>query len=560
MNDGRYISEGKVISKEELTIPSCRQACPIGIDIPRYIRYISQGKLDEAVAVIREKTPLSLVCGYVCHHPCEERCGRVQFDEPIAIRALKRFAVEKASERWEQRVEVAPATGKDIAVVGSGTAGLTAAYYLAKRGHKVTIFDALPEPGGMIRVGIPEYQLPRKVLDREINDIEAVGVSIKRNSRVESLDELFKQGYNAIFLATGTHQDLKLGVEGEDRPGVIGALSFLRKVNLEKARSSEEANIGNKVIVIGGGNTAIDAARAALRFGTEVHMVCLEPQGEMPAFPWEIEAALDEGVILIPSYGVKRILTEGRVTGVELMECASVFDAKGRFSPSFREDKTMTIEGDTVLVAIGQKAEIPPRFDLSLRERDLIEVEPETLATSKEGVFAGGDAVLGPASLVEAIAHGRQAAISIDRYLGGSGIIDETLIPPEKEVAIPQVEVEKKPRTEMLFLPLEERRRSFAAVELGFTEKTAVEEAKRCLSCDIRQFEVEVDSEACKECRYCEGACNLDVFSLGETFNRKGYRPMEVIDTQNCVGCGLCFYRCPDFCLNIREVTGGVKV
>jgi len=327
----------------------CKGACPGGIDVPRYVRFIGEGKFGEALAVIREKIPFPSVCGYVCHHPCEAKCNRGQYEEPIAIRDLKRFAAEHGNGLWRHYSRVAPSTGNRVAIIGSGPAGLTAGYYLAKQGHEVTVFEELPEPGGIMRVGISEYRLPREVLNAEIKVIEEVGVDIKTNIRIESPDKLFEQGYNAVFMSIGTHQVASMGVEGKDSPEPIGGTDF---------------------------NT-----------------------------------------------------------------------------------------------------------------------DPDTLATSREGIFTGSDAITGPALVIEAIASGRKAATSIDKYLGGNGQIEETLAPPEEAVpplSLAELQNErhmplkwKRPRQKISKLPDNERLGSFAEVELGFSEEAAIKEARRCMSCDL---------------------------------------------------------------------------
>jgi NADPH-dependent glutamate synthase beta subunit-like oxidoreductase len=527
----------------------CTEACPAGVDVPRYIRFLSEGKFGDALAVNLEKIPFPWICGYVCHHPCESKCARIQYDEAIAIRALKRAAADRARDSRSWRAGKAQATGKSVAVVGSGPAGLTAAYYLAKSGHQVTVFEALPRAGGMMRLGIPKFELPTEVLEREIEEIKALGVDIRTDSRVESLEWLFQEGYQAVFVATGAHREPQLGIEGEDGPGVMNGVSFLAAV-----ASGGQVSVGDSVVVIGGGNTAVDAARTARRLGAEVRMICLESRREMPAFPWEVGKALEEGITLACSEGPKKILRDdGRVVGVVLKECASVFDSQGRFHPVFREDKVRVVPATAVIRAIGQVPEIPPGFALAADEKRRVRPDPTTLATERPGVFAGGDVVLGPASIVDAIAHGRRVAISIDRYLGGNGRIDETLASAEEAVRLPKVVPKGKARPEMPRLPLPERLAGFAAVELGFPDEVAVEEARRCLGCDVRRFQVEVDAEACKACGYCMEVCGLGVFSRAGSFNRRGYRPVRVVMTERCVGCMRCFYVCPDFAIEIKE-------
>jgi NADH-quinone oxidoreductase subunit F len=308
----------------------CNHTCPAGMDAPRYVRLIGEGRFAEAAAVIREKAPLPAVLAHVCFHPCEAKCRRGQVDEPITIRALKRFAMEHDTGIWRTETKIAPSTQRRVAIVGSGPAGLTAAYYLVRAGHSVTVFEALPEAGGMMRVGIPDYRLPPAVLDKEIEEITALGVDLKMNTKIESVEKLFAEGFEAVFLAIGAHAGVKLGVEGEDIPGVIECVSFLREVNLGK-----EVKLGDRVTVVGGGNAAIDAARTALRLGVkEVTILYRRTQAEMPASPEEVEGALEEGVKIFFLAAPSRITRDnGRVN----MECVRMelgkVDASGRRRP-----------------------------------------------------------------------------------------------------------------------------------------------------------------------------------------------------------------------------------
>jgi len=471
---------------KELVKSPCQNACPAGINIPRYIRLIGEGKYGEAVAVIREKVPFPAVLGYVCVHYCEAKCRRGQLEQAIAIKELKRFAADHDDGLWKQKVKVLPPTGKKVAIVGSGPAGLTAGYYLARLGHKVTVFEALPVAGGMMRVGIPRYRLPAEVLDNEIKEIENAGVEIKLNSWVESLDELFEQGYEAIFVGMGAHRGIEMGIEGETTAGIIDGVDFLRKVNL-----GEKIEVGQKVAVIGGGNVAIDAARTALRLGAkEVTILYRRTRAEMPASDEEIEEALEEGVnIVYLAAPVRAMSLDGRLKVESIRMQLGKVDASGRRRPVPIEGSEFADVYDTMIKAIGQESVLPDKFGLSAGRGGRVKVDPDTLATSMEGVYAGGDVVTGPASVIEAIAAGRQAAISIDKYLGGEGNIDEVLAPPEEEVSafdIEEVEGEKY-RPPLKMLPLAERVTCFAKVVLGFDEEKAIEETKRCLRCDLEE-------------------------------------------------------------------------
>jgi len=468
-----------------LVAAPCSHTCPAGVDVPRYVRFIGNGRFAEAVAVVREKIPFPSVCGYICTHPCEAKCRRGQLDEAIAIRALKRFATEHDNGLWKQNSRVAPATNKRVAIVGSGPAGLTAAYYLAKLGHSVTVFEALPEPGGMMRVGIPDYRLPKDVLRAEIEEIRSVGVEIRTNTRVDSPQGLLEQGYDAVFLAIGAHQAVRLGIEGEDSPKVKEGLSFLRDVGLGR-----EVELGSRVAVIGGGNVAIDSARTALRLGAkEVTIVYRRTRAEMPASPEEIDGALAEGVNIHFLAAPVRIISRNKGLRLECIRMKlGAVDASGRQGVEPIEGSEFTMGFNTVIAAIGQRPELPALIGLATGRGNTIQVDPDSLATGKEGIFAGGDVVSGPATVIEAIADGRQVAISIDRYLGGSGVIDETLAPPEGEVA-PVEEAEEKRRLPIPALPLEQRHNSFAEVELSLDDGMAIEEARRCLRCDLEEKE-----------------------------------------------------------------------
>jgi len=471
---------------DEAGAASCTYACPAGIDVPRYVRLVSQRRFSEAAAVVREKVPFPGVLGQVCPHPCEEKCLRSQLNEPVSISALKRVAAERDTQFWRTTSKVAKPTGKRVAVVGSGPAGLTAGYYLAKLGHAVTVFETLPKAGGMMQVGIPEYRLPRSVLIPEMEEIKRVGVEIKTNSKVERMADLLKEGYDAVLLAVGTHKALKLDVSGNRSKEVIEAISLLRDVNLGK-----KVNLHGKVGVIGGGSVAVDAARASLRLGVkEVQLVCLESREEMPAYEEEIQQAVEEGVILNCSWGVKRIVGDGKkVTGIDCIRCLSVFDDNGKFNPTFDETKQRSFELDTLIVAIGQSPDLSllgQGSKVQSTAAGTIKVE-DNLATNMDGVFAAGDAVNGPSSVIEAIAMGRKAASSMDKYLGGEGIISEKLVEVEEVSPClgPWRGFADLSRVPMPCLPVTERM-DFGQVETGFTEQVAVEEANRCLQCQLR--------------------------------------------------------------------------
>lgn len=465
----------------------CKSTCPAEIDVPRYVRFIKDGDYPAAAAVIREKVPFPWVLGYVCDHPCETECRRGEINDPISIRELKRFAAEHDDgSLWREKAAPKDPTEKRVAVVGSGPAGLTAAYCLRLQGHDVTVFESLPQAGGMLRYGIPEYRLPRHVIDSEIRVVEEAGVDIRTGAPVESLDSLLEEGYEGIVVAVGAHKGQKLRIPGANGAGTLVSTEFLRDVNL-----GNEVEVGRRVVVLGGGNVAFDCARAARRLGAEqVYMACLECREEMPASEDEIREGEEEGVVIRPSHTSTRILNEdGKVTGVEFLDVeACAFDEEGIPQIDVVEGSMHQLEADTVIFAIGQRPEIPEGFDLDKTDRGLVELDPFTSATSREGVFAAGDAVSGTASVIKAIASGRKAAIALDKHLGGSGRIDRKLAP---QVELPTC-LGSDPgfaalsRTADRCLLPEERVDSFCEVVRSMEEADAGEESARCLQCDLR--------------------------------------------------------------------------
>lgn len=477
------IKEG-IIRKAAL-VP-CSTTCPAGIDIPRYIRLIREGKPSEAAAVIREKVPFPMSLGYICNHLCESSCRREAVNEPIAIRDLKRYAAENDDKQWKKYSRILPVTGQRIAVIGAGPTGLTAAYYLSKQGHKVTIFEALPFAGGMLRYGIPEYRLPSGVVAEEIKEIESVGVEIKTNTRVDSLDKLFEEGYSAVLVAIGTQQGVKLPIPGNELDGVWVNISFLRE-----ARLGNTPKVGKRVVVLGGGNVAVDCARVARRLGAEeVHLACLEARDKMPASSEELQQAEEEGITLHPLQTFVEITGEqGRVTGVECLDVESCeFDEEKRAQINVCEGSEHRLPADTVIFSVGQRPEKVDQFGLDLGRGSTIQVDQASLLTSRVGVFAAGDAVTGTVSVIESIAAGRKAASAIDKYLGGDGIIDETLAP----LAEPSAWLGKeegfayKNRCKLLCKPADQRVGNFDEVEHGYDKETALKESERCLQCDLR--------------------------------------------------------------------------
>ena len=545
----------KCIERKDFIIPRCTEACPAGVDVPRYIRAVKNHKYDEAVAVLREKLPLPTVCADACFAPCEDVCAYKQFGDPIAIRAIKRAAVDKGGDSWKKRKKVANKTGKKVGIVGAGPGGLTAAYYLAGKGHEVTIFDSFPKPGGTMRYGIPNYRLPEERLDKDIDDILELGVTFKGNTIIGkdlTLDQL-KGDFDAVFVASGANGSAKISLEGSEKEGVLWGWDFLRDIGMGKS-----FDFKGDVIVVGGGNVAIDVALTAKRMGAEnVHLFCLEKREEMPAHEWEIARAEEEGVLVNNSWGPKKVLGEEKATGLGLIKCTSVFDNEGNFNPSYDEEITYKMDANHIILAIGQTADLG--FVEGLKNINTsggrIAVAETDLATDQEGIFAGGDVVSGPDTIIGAMAHGRKAATAIDQYLGGDGNIDEVLAAPEDEVVLPEFVTEVKPGVDMAILRPWERIVGFEQVELGLTDDQVTAESSRCLDCDARKFEVILNVEYCKECGYCAEVCGVDTFGPAEFFNAKGYRPEEVKTSDWCVGCFKCYFACPDFAIDIIEIT-----
>ncbi len=477
--------------KEAEDLVPCKEACPAHMDVPSYLRLIAAGKRDEANAVIREKVPFPGILGRVCIHPREEKCRRGEVNEPIAICALKRFAADGEQGLWKRNTRIEGNTGKKVAVVGSGPAGLTAAFYLRKKGHAVTVFEARSKAGGMMRYGIPGYRLPDDLLDKEISDILALGVEFRPNQALGknfTIEQLRGQGYDAVFLGLGAQLSRRIPLEGADSPGVLWGVDFLSRV-----AEGEKIRLKDRVIVIGGGNVAVDLALTAMRCGArDVTMVCLESREQMPAHEWEIEGALAEGVKLIPSWGPHKVIRDnGRVTGMEIIHCVSVFDDQCVFNPRFDETKK-TIEGDQVILAIGQASDLSflGTGSAIAAKRGVIVVDEATLETGMSGVYAGGDIAAAPSAIIHAIAAGRKAASSIDKALGGTGDIEEVLL----ETGAPSQYLGRDEgfaawaRVKVPELDLKVRHLEFQEVSLGYGDGEAVAEAKRCLQCDLRLY------------------------------------------------------------------------
>jgi NADH-quinone oxidoreductase subunit F len=493
---------------QNLVYSPCQNECPAGLNVPAYVSFIGEGRFEEALAVILDRNPFPSVCGRVCDHPCEAKCRRSQIDDPVSIRELKRFAADYMAAEGipsaiydRLRVETEGQKPK-VAIVGSGPAGLSCAYFLARLGYRPTVFEKLPVAGGMLAVGIPEYRLPKDVLNREIEFIEKMGVGIRTGVSIGedvTIPELYQQGYEAIFIGVGAHHGRKLNIPGEDL-GIVDAVDFLREVNL----NGGQARVGNRVAVLGGGNAAIDAARTVLRLGAdEVTIVYRRTRNEMPAQRSEIEDAVAEGVKLeLLATPAQAISQKGAIKGLECLRmCLREFDRSGRRRPEPVEDSRFCLDVDMVISAIGQTPDttsLSNGLGLELNRNGTIKVDKDGHTTVPH-IFAGGDAVTGPATVIWAIAAGEQAAVAIDQYLSK----DKSKVYPWRETKSPDTpfdpEAEPVPygRLETTKLAPDERRCSFAEVEAVCTKEAAVHEALRCLRCDYREEEAaEVLAEA----------------------------------------------------------------
>ncbi len=538
----------------------CMMACPAQTNAGRYVALIAEDKFEEAYRVARDPNPMASVCGRVCAHPCETACRRGQIDKPIAIRALKRFLTERYGPESRHPLEPtrssAPKLPFRVAIIGSGPVGLSAAHDLALLGYSVTIFDAAPIAGGMLCLGIPEYRLPRSVVEAQVREILEMGdITLHLNQaagRDFTVSSLRRDGFDAVVVAVGAQRSRDLSIPGVELDGVLKGIDFLLNSNL-----GYRFSIGKRVVVIGGGNVAMDVARSAarevlkqhagepagsipseesiaavathemmdvslsaLRMGArEVNIVCLEQRHEMPAALEEIEEAEAEGIVVHAGFGPKQVIgRDGRVTGLETLKTKWVFDASGRFNPAFHDNSESVIECDTVILAIGQTTKLDflaPEDGVQVSPRGLIVVDPRSLATTAAGVFAGGDCVFGPRLIIDSVADGKRIAMGIDEHLRGARHPD------------PEIEIEVLDRHQMMpaymnfsrlavpMLPLE-RRTGVTEVEIGYDEQAAMLEAQRCLHCWINTvFEGnEDDGSRCILCGGCVDVCPEDCLAL----------------------------------------------
>ena len=466
----------------ELKAP-CTISCPAGVNVQGFVSLISKGRFREALELIRRDLPLPSVCGRVCTHPCESVCKRQDLDEPIAIMDLKRFVTDRCSPMPPPFALTKP---HKVAVVGSGPAGLSAAWSMAKRGYPVTVFEALPVAGGMLAVGLPEYRLPKAILQRDLDYLEALGLEIRTDSPIGGklkLDDLRGQGYEAIFLAIGAHEGAKLSIPGTNLDGVHIGVSFLRDLNMGR-----KPQIGSRVLVLGGGRVALDCARSACRLGASVvHVVCLEDLDAMRAARGEVTEAEEEGVLVHNARSLKRIMgKKGRVSCAECVDVASLhFDETGQARVETIPGSEHVYDCDTVIFAVGQSPASRSFQEIITPKRPALAIDPQTMSTSSKGVFAGGDATGGGGSIIEAISAGKLAAEAMDAFLQGLVFRKKDpflkVNPAEVEVHIPP-EIKKEPRHALKTIPKIERD-SWNEISLGFSEDTAIAEAKRCLNC-----------------------------------------------------------------------------
>jgi NADH-quinone oxidoreductase subunit F len=485
---------------DSMVISACQHACPAGIDVPNYVAAVAEGDYEKSVEIIRERNPFPAVCGRICIHPCEYKCRRGELDQPVAIRALKRLASDWYFKNIGPQRDPFPVNRKEkVAVVGAGPAGLTCAYFLAKMGYQTTVFEAGSIAGGMLGIAVPEFRLPRQVIEEEIRYIENCGVEIRYNSPIDAkhtFNDLLSEGYSAVFIAAGAQASKRIGIPGEeeDLEGLYYGLEFLSEV-----RAGKEVPLSGKTVIIGGGNVAVDVARTALRSGAQdAHIFCLEPRDEMPAWEQDVDEAIDEGIVINSEASPSRITQkDGHVTGVEFTRCVCVFDDEGCFNPTCDLDDTRFVDADNVIVSIGQAADMSFLDADSQLERELwgtLVVNTNTLATNVPGVFAGGDFTTGPTFVIRAISSGRRAAIAINKYLTGDD--SPVYIPDEKSarhtatgLALEEESMEDKPRVEVESEDARQRIKDFREVEKGFTEEEGCREAVRCLRCDLEKEE-----------------------------------------------------------------------
>ncbi len=530
--------------------PPCQDACPLGNWIQRFLADVGEGNLDEAWWALKLENPFPGVCGRVCDHPCVASCNRKELDGATSVHGVERYLADQFSDKQVKPAFFREKQGKKMAVVGSGPAGLACAYFLTLLGYEVTLFEAKNELGGMPRSAIPSYRLPRDILNKEIQSILSLGIEVKTGCSVgKDVDFSKLLEYDAAFLATGAHQSLSLNIPGEASEGVYGGLDFLSRTNLK-----ESIHLGEKILVIGGGNVAIDVAMSSVRLGAkEISIVCLENREEMPAWEHEIEEALEEGILITNGLGPRKFVHKnGQLTGIEFMRCVSVFDEAGSFNPQYDEADITTLEADTAIVAIGQVADLSfaEEQGIPIMGKGVLKTDPETLETSIQGLFAGGDIIDQPWSVSHAIGSAKRAAIAMDHYLRGNDLremaekgslartmrahlgLDESAVSSSQEVAAFQdlnlAYCHPAPMRAPQKLPSADRTKSFKEMNIGLSPEDARQEAERCLSCGL--------------CRMC-GNCYLFCPDAAVRLDSKAGR--YAIDYEYCKGCGVCQNECP---------------
>ncbi len=503
---------------DETGTSPCKADCPAHIGIQGYLKLASQGRYTEALQLIKEENPFPAVCGRVCPRKCESSCTRGDLDAPIAIDEVKKFIAQKELDAETRFIpKKRHDYGKKIAIVGAGPAGLSCAYYLAIDGYKVTVFEKEKALGGMLTMGIPSYRLEKDVVNAEIDILREMGVAFKTGvdvGRDVTLDDLRGEGFEAFYMAIGAQSGRKIGIEGEDAEGVMTGVDFLRKVNL-----GEEMTLGGKTLVIGGGNVAIDVARTATRVGaSSVDMYCLESSGNMPALQEEIDEATEEDIVINNAWGPKRVVTEnGRVIGVEFVKCVSVFDENGRFSPTYDENEATVVDADHVLISVGQAMDwgnLIKGSSIELNPNQTIKADALTFQTGEPDVFAGGDALIGPSFAIDAIAMGKEGAISIHRYVNPGqslvlGRIKREYVSFDKKT-LNLSGYDRAPREKTAHVDGKQAKQTFKDLRGTFTEEQVRKETERCLGCGATV----VDEFMCVGCGMCTTKCKFDAIKL----------------------------------------------
>ncbi len=524
-------------------LPPCQAACPIHQDVRDYLFALAMGDFDRALELIKESNPLPSICGTICAHHCEDECRRHDVDQPPSARALKRFAVENSAVKVPPS-GVEPGSAGKVAVIGGGPSGLTAAYDLVRQGCAVTVFDREPYMGGAVRHYIPFYRLPDGAIDQDIDEIAEQGVEYKTGmelGRNLSVEQLQKEGYQAVLIALGLPVSHGLKIPGVEGDGILYALDFLKRVKRDNFSFEDSPT----VIVVGGGNVAMDVCRSAVRSGAaKVKVVCLECSEEMPAFPWEIEEAAEEGVEFNNSWGPHAIIREdGKIKGLELIECTCVFDENGRFNPTYNQDSKKIVSGDLIIFSIGQGGDPAPlKGQVDLDERGRVVFDRKAMSTSRPGVFACGEMVTGPGTAVQSMKDGRVAAQAILAYLRDEPFDRDLLFEPTPLEKLQTDVADKITRIDRHAVPMinpAERVKHFKQAELGYDAVTAINEARRCLSCLAGAERIE---ELCVNCLTCVRVCPYDV----PIVNVDG---TVTIRSEQCQACGLCLSICPAYAI-----------